>query len=74
MLNKYEKRIDQRWENETPHHPEAKQIVRAIAEYLPNLDINFGADGDLGEELQYALSLWIEDGKPDFVPEWDKSE
>lgn len=55
-----------------PHHPEAKRIVRALAEYLPDLNIRFGGDGDLGEDLQFALSLWIEDGRPDLVPEWDK--
>lgn len=67
-----EKRIEARWEAGIPHNEEAKRIVRAISEYLPSLNIKFGGDGDVGEDLQYALSLWIEDGKPDFVPEWDK--
>lgn len=71
-MNEYDKRINERWESGMEHHHEAKQIVRAIAEYLPALDLKFGGDGDSGEELLYALSLWIEDGKPDFVPEWDK--
>jgi hypothetical protein len=43
-----------------------------IDEYLPELNLKFGGDSDIGEDLQYALSLWIEDGKPDFVPDWDK--
>jgi transcriptional regulator with XRE-family HTH domain len=67
-----QKRIERRWEDNIPHHPEAEQIVRAIAEYLPELNIKFGGDGDTREDLQYALSLWIEDGKPDLVPEYDK--
>jgi hypothetical protein len=68
------RRIEARWEAGTPHNTEAKQIVRALAVYLPNYNIKFGGDGDSGEDMQYALSLWIEDGKPDLVPEYDKSE
>ena len=71
-LSDPEKRIEERWEAGTPHQEEAKLIARAIAEYLPNYNIKFGGDGDSGEDIQYALSLWIEDGKPNFVPEWDK--
>lgn len=71
-LSEPEKRIEERWEAGTPHNDEAKRIVRAIAEYLPSWNIKFGGDGDVGEDLQYALSLWIEDGRPDFVPEYDK--
>ena len=65
-----QERINERWEAGVPHRKEAKRIARAIAEYLPDWDIKFGGDGDSGEDLQYALSLWIEDGKPDLVPEW----
>jgi len=71
-LSKQEQRIEDRWEAGTPHQDEAKQIARAIAEYMPNWDIKFGGDGDAGEYIQLALSLWIEDGKPNLVPEWDK--
>lgn len=61
-----EKRIEKRWEDEIPHNPEARRIAKAISHYLPQYNIKFGGDGDTGEDLQYALSLWIEDGKPDF--------
>lgn len=71
-MNEYGKRIEERWEADTPHHPEAKQIVYALDKILPELNLKFGGDGDIGEDLLYALSLWIDDGKPDFVPEWNK--
>lgn len=64
-------RMNDRWESGTPHNIEAKLIARAIAEYLPEWGIEFGGDGDNGEDLQYALSLWIEDGKPNFIPPYD---
>ncbi len=66
-----EERINERWEYGTSHNIEAKIIARAIEKYLPDWDIKFGGDGDNGEELQYALSLWIEDGKPNFIPPYD---
>lgn len=61
-----EERIEDRWERGLPHHPEAVEVARALAAYLPSHDIRFGGDGDFGEDIQYALSLWIEDGKPSF--------
>ena len=71
-MSKQEQRIEDRWEAGTPHQYEAEQIARALDEYLPHWDIKFGGDGDSGEDIQFALSLWIEDGKPNFVPERDK--
>lgn len=71
-MSGYQERIEQRWEDGVPHELEAIQIAKAIAEYLPEWNIKFGGDGDSGEEIAYALSLWIEDGKPDLVPEWYK--
>lgn len=66
-MNIYEERIEQRWLDGTPHDEEAYMIARAIAEYLPDWDIKFGGDGDSGEAIAYALSLWIEDDKPDLT-------
>lgn len=65
-----EEKIAKRYEDGMPHHPEAIEIARAIDKYAPHLDIRFGGDGDEGEEILYALSQWIEDGKPDCVPDY----
>ena len=70
MLSEEEKRIEERWEQGIPHKREALMIAKALEKYLPHWDIKFGGDGDSGEDIAYALSLWIEDGKPDLIPDW----
>lgn len=67
MTDSIASRIFKRWSEGIDHEPEAEQIARALAHYLPDHDIKFGGDGDIGEEFMYALSLWIEDGKPDLA-------
>lgn len=59
-----QKRVEARWAAGISHNIEAVHIVYAIAKYCPSLDLKFGGDGDNGEELLRALSLWVEDGKP----------
>jgi hypothetical protein len=71
-MKNIQKLLNDRWENGTPHHPEALAIVYAMVKYLPDMDIKMGGDGDYGEEFLYALSQWIEDGKPDCVPNYAK--
>lgn len=69
----YANRIEDRWENGVEHNEEAMHIAYALARYLePQFDIKFGGDGDFGEDICFALSLWIEDGKPDMRPDWVK--
>lgn len=67
-----QKKVDERWENGVPHQYEAVQIAQAIDAYMPQLDLEFGGDGDMGESIILALSQWIEDGKPDCVPDYVK--
>jgi len=65
MSAKIKKRLEKRWEDGVPHESEALAIAKALARYLPDWNIQFGGDGDTGEDIGFALSLWIEDGKPD---------
>src|SRR5690554_1423853 len=67
IISDQEKRVEARWENGKDHHPEAMRIAKALAYYLPTWNIKFGGDGDSGEHISYAISLWIEDGRPDFT-------
>jgi len=53
-------RLEKRWESGKPHHPKAEEIIRGMARLCPELDLKFGGDGDNGEDLIMALSIWIE--------------
>jgi hypothetical protein len=54
--------ITKRWENGTPHHPEAERLARETAaiDWLfggDNFCFKFGGDGDNGETLAYLLDV-----------------
>lgn len=57
--------IGKRWEQGTPHHPEAERMARQIGEIDFHLCDDsmcwkFGGDGDNGENLLYALDIIFE--------------
>ena len=51
-------KIEKRWEHGIPHHPFMEQLLRDAVR-AGELDIKFGGDGDLGEDLLLALSYII---------------
>jgi hypothetical protein len=60
-----EKDINIRWEEGMPHHPKAIEMAQIIedADYKYGGDyfqFKFGGDGDNGEQLLYALSIYFE--------------
>lgn len=60
-----ETNITLRWEQGTPHHPQAEALALAIAavDWLCGGDrfaLKFGGDGDSGEHLAYLLDILFE--------------
>lgn len=60
--------VNERWENGVPHHPVANALESLIRDAQRHcrydLDIEFGGDGDNGEDLLFCLSQLFED-KPE---------
>jgi hypothetical protein len=57
--------INVRWESGMDHHPEASEIVSALAELDfkvggDSFCIKTGGDGDNGETMMYLLSIYFE--------------
>lgn len=56
---------EQRWERGTEHDSRSEKIGRAIGDINfqfmdDSLGLNFGGDGDNGEELLYALDIYFD--------------
>jgi len=56
---------DKRWEEGTEHHPKALELMEFLMDYDykemgDSLGWKIGGDGDNGENLLYALSVYFE--------------
>lgn len=54
--------IDKRWEDGDDHHPKAEELAKLVAKIDQryngdSLMLEFGEDGDSGEQLLYALDV-----------------
>lgn len=61
-LSDVQQKREKRWEAGEQHHPLAYYLAKVLDTYLPEWNLKFGGDGDAGEDLCLALSVWIDEG------------
>jgi hypothetical protein len=50
---------DELWENGVEHYEESYQLIKLVNKVSPELDLELGGDGDIGENIAYALDYLI---------------
>lgn len=54
---------DDLYEQGIPHHRQSIQLVKLIDGVFPELDLEVGGDGDIGETIAYAIDYLINNNK-----------
>ena len=58
-MNERPMTLEELWENGVSHHKESEQLIRLINKVSPELDLEMGGDGDIGENIAFAIDYLI---------------